>query len=49
MLNEEQKKNFGVFMSRVTLKGEEMAAFNNLVSAVLAEPVVEPVVEPKKK
>lgn len=49
MLNEEQKKNFGVFMSRVSLKGEEVAAFNDLVSAVLANPVVVPEVEPRKK
>jgi len=28
-------------MSRVSLKGEEVAAFNDLVATLLAEPVVE--------
>jgi len=45
MLNEEQKKNFSVFMSRVNLEGKEVAAFNDLVATLLAEPVAVPVVE----
>jgi hypothetical protein len=56
-LTQEQKKNLQIFLSRVTLNGSEVGAFNELVNAIFApeqpEEVItpngEPVVEPNKK
>jgi hypothetical protein len=54
-LTQEQKKNLQIFLSRVTLNGSEVGAFNELVNAIFAPeeeiitPNGEPVVEPNKK
>ena len=52
-LTQEQKKNLQIFLSRVTLNGSEVGAFNELLN-VLFEPepirqVAEPAREEKKK
>lgn len=53
ILTQEQKKNLQIFLSRVTLNGSEVGAFNELVNAIFApEPirqVAEPAREEKKK
>ncbi|MDD4584974.1 MAG: hypothetical protein PHR33_03830 [Bacilli bacterium] len=52
-LTQEQKKNLQIFLSRVTLNGSEVGAFNELVNAIFAPEstgqVVESMVEEKKK
>ena len=48
-LTQEQKKNLQVFLSRVTLNGSEVGAFNELVNAIFTPETVEPIVEEKKK
>lgn len=52
-LTQEQKKNLQIFLSRVTLNGSEVAAFNELVNAIFAseEKVITPEGEsaPKQK
>jgi len=46
-LTQEQKKNLQIFLSRVTLNGSEVSAFNELIN-VLFTPEVEPVVKAGK-
>jgi hypothetical protein len=51
-LTQEQKKNLQIFLSRVTLNGSEVGAFNELVNAIFAEatPINDvPEDKPKKK
>jgi hypothetical protein len=47
-LTQEQKKNLQIFLSRVTLNGSEVAAFNELVNAIFA-PEVTPIVQQDEK
>ena len=35
-LTQEQKKNLQIFLSRVTLNGSEVGAFNKLINAIFA-------------
>ncbi len=48
-LTQEQKKNLQIFLSRATLNGSEVGAFNELINAIFAPETVEPIVEEKKK
>ena len=47
-LTQEQKKNLQIFLSRVTLNGSEVGAFNELLNVIFAPETVEPIVEKKK-
>lgn len=38
-LTQEQKKNLQIFLSRVTLNGSEVGAFNELINAIFAPEV----------
>lgn len=38
-LTQEQKKNLQIFLSRVTLNGSEVGAFNELLNAIFAPEV----------
>jgi len=44
-LTQEQKKNLQIFLSRVTLNGSEVGAFNELVNAIFAPEATEPAIE----
>ena len=50
-LTQEQKKNLQIFLSRVTLNGSEVGAFNELVNAIFApeEEFIKPNGEPEPK
>ncbi len=50
-LTQEQQKNLQIFLSRVTLNGSEVGAFNELVNAIFAPEIVDPTIttDPEKK
>ena len=48
-LTQEQKKNLQIFLSRVTLNGSEVGAFNELVNAIFAPEATEPAIEDMHK
>lgn len=48
-LTQEQKKNLQIFLSRVTLNGSEVGAFNELVNAIFAPEQPEEIITPEGK
>ena len=47
-LTQEQKKNLQIFLSRVTLNGSEVGAFNELLNVIFA-PEIETITKEGKK